>query len=333
MTEHIEIKNGLVSLVDDFLTSMVVFAAFDIDLFAPLINNKMTAQEVAAKLHLNHTTVKVMMECLAAFEILEQESDIFHLSEGYNQLFSQEYQEIKQTVCGSFGAARQWIEIANIARGIPLPVQVEKHMFSTGDGLEEYLVSVRYFNRQHTVEVAEFLTNIIESRKYITLMDLGGGHALYSLELAEKNPDLEITLVDLDKTVNISRELNKNDFRASRIRFISGDATNLSPNIGQFDVIMINDLLHSFNHDYKTRILKNCLEHLNNNGIIIISKFRYSSKEGYSVNALFSMKLHLNTGDGYLETDEELEKIAASLNCKVEAKISTYKALYIISHR
>jgi len=330
MTELVEIKNGLTSLVDEFLTSMVVFAAFDIDLFKPLINNNMTAQEVADKLHLNHTTVKVMMECLSAVEILEQESDIFHLSEGYNQLFFQEYQEIKQTVCGSFGAARQWIDIANIAKGLPLPFQVEKHMFSTGDGLEEYLASVRYFNRQHTVEVAKFLTNIIETRKYITLMDLGGGHGLYSLELAERNPQLEITLVDLEKTVNISRELNKNDSRASRIKFISGDATNLSPNLGKFDVIMINDLLHSFNHEYKIRVIKNSLEHLNSNGIIIISKFRHSAKEGYSINAFFSMKLHLNTGDGYLETDEELEQIAASLNCKVESKVDSYKAVYVI---
>ncbi|HWR40442.1 MAG TPA: methyltransferase [Patescibacteria group bacterium] len=75
-----------------------------------------------------------------------------------------------------------------------------------------------------------------------SLLDLGGGHGLYSAALARKYPDLAITLLDLPAVVPVAQETAAYFGVGDRIRVVAGDF--LQDDIGQdYDVIFCANVI------------------------------------------------------------------------------------------
>jgi hypothetical protein len=63
------------------------------------------------------------------------------------------------------------------------------------------------------------------------LVDVAGGSGIYSLALLEKNPNLEITLVDLPEVLNIARELSQTHPAKNRLHLVEGDMFEWTPSM------------------------------------------------------------------------------------------------------
>ena len=75
-----------------------------------------------------------------------------------------------------------------------------------------------------------------------SLLDLGGGHGLYSVGFAQKYPELDITLLDLPAVVPVARETAAYFGRTDRIRMVEGDF--MSGEIGSdFDVVFCANVI------------------------------------------------------------------------------------------
>jgi 2-polyprenyl-3-methyl-5-hydroxy-6-metoxy-1,4-benzoquinol methylase len=120
------------------------------------------------------------------------------------------------------------------------------------------------------------------------------------------NEHLNITIMDLAPTIEYAKrdkELSSN----TAIKFEVGDARRLDK-VAEYDVIMINDLLHSFGRDDKRNIIVNASRALKENGVLCISKFSLSDRytRGDENSYTFSLKMFLKSEEGYLAKDSEI---------------------------
>lgn|GEM_PF-1750391 len=76
------------------------------------------------------------------------------------------------------------------------------------------------------------------------LLDLGGGHGFYSIALAQKYPQLKITLFDLPQVIGLARQFITRFHMEGQINLLPGDF--LQNDIGSgYDVILCSNILHS----------------------------------------------------------------------------------------
>ncbi|MGB2842750.1 MAG: methyltransferase [Halobacteriota archaeon] len=115
---------------------------------------------------------------------------------------------------------------------------------------------------QKAVDVISALPEFKRAKK---LLDLGGGHGLYSIALHQLKPDLEVVLFDLPHVTEIAKEYLEQHGMQGKIKFIAGDFTG--DDIGNgYDIVFASDVTIS-------GILKKVYDALNENGVLIYRRW------------------------------------------------------------
>jgi precorrin-6B methylase 2 len=115
---------------------------------------------------------------------------------------------------------------------------------------------------QRAVDVVSTLPEFEKAKK---LLDLGGGHGLYSIAFSQLKPDLEVVLFDLPHVTEIAKEYLEQYGTQDKIKIIAGDFTE--DDIGNgYDIVFVSDVTIS-------GILKKVYAALNENGVLIYRRW------------------------------------------------------------
>lgn len=94
---------------------------------------------------------------------------------------------------------------------------------------------------QNTVNSCD-LTNVKH------LLDLGGGHGFYSIALAQKYPELKVTLFDLPQVIALTRQFVARFHMEKQINLLSGNFLQDDIGLG-YDAVLCSNILHSDKRD------------------------------------------------------------------------------------
>ncbi|TMP43862.1 hypothetical protein CWB96_11935 [Pseudoalteromonas citrea] len=328
------IRQNLIGKAVAYRDSMALFWVFELDLIKHLGASNLTAQALsdASKAHLSkvHALLAFMVEVSLVAHNLEDNT--FSLKAENSDYLLENYAELKDEACYFREQLEQWVNLSFPVSGTDaddseLP---ESKMFNEGNGLVEYLRMVKNANKAHAEFLADNFKDIFPSDMFNKVLDLGGGHGAYSQLIKAAFPTAEVQLVDLPNTVAASQEINKGNAAMDQVLMKVGDAFDTSTYDNNYDLILMNDLLHSFSHENKQLLVRNCVESLNNGGYLAISKVKHAFTEKEN-NFNLSIKLNVNTGTGYLESDHELENILKAQNLALYKVISHgHKVTYIV---
>ncbi len=115
---------------------------------------------------------------------------------------------------------------------------------------------------QRAVDVISTLPEFGNAKK---ILDLGGGHGLYSIAFQQLKPDLEVVLFDLPHVTEIAKEYLEQYGMQGKIKIVAGDFTK--DDIGNgYDIVFVSDVTIS-------GILKKIYDALNENGALIYRRW------------------------------------------------------------
>lgn len=107
------------------------------------------------------------------------------------------------------------------------------------------------------------------AKTHTKMLDLGGSHGLYSIELCKRNPKLKATIIDLPPVKKYADEcIVKND-AATNVSFLSSDfmKENLPKDV---DVVLAFNIIHGLNQVENETLAMKVINALNKGGIYVI---------------------------------------------------------------
>ncbi len=132
----------------------------------------------------------------------------------------------------------------------------------------------------------------------VTVIDLGGGHGGYSLELARRFSDLRAVVFDLPPVIAVTREIIAETGLGDRVTARAGDF-HTDPLGSGYDVALLFGVLVSEDDVAGVRLLRAVRESLNPGGIAVVRGLYAGPGDVAAMTAaLFDLQLLLSTGHG-----------------------------------
>lgn len=246
----------------------LVMTAWDLGLF-DLTTALISHEALAAKLGCHPQMTKMFCEALAEAGLLERSG------RGYvNSMLARTYLDAASPYCMRISMSNlkrnneRWASLGNILKNGPM-VMERKDRFDDSwiTGIAEWAETGSV--REAMSEIAA-RTDVMRWRR---LLDLGGGHGLYSVAFTVLNPELEAFVFDLPTVVPLAKKYIEL-YAADRVGTIPGDF--YKDDIGSgYDVIF-----SSFNQSGNDpSVLPMIFRALNPGGELIIRRFRDNGKD------------------------------------------------------
>ena len=152
--------------------------------------------------------------------------------------------------------------------------QIEMHqveMFAGAEAAKQYAESAK----KSTVRYRAFLSNLRTINKQRRYLDVGAGTGTLAAILAQNNPEIEITALELSPDMVVVGEQNIRSLGLQdQIKFIRGDAVDeaVIRESGPFDLIYSTYSLHHW--ESPRSVIDNLMSNLAQDGIIYVFDLR-----------------------------------------------------------
>ena len=126
---------------------------------------------------------------------------------------------------------------------------------------------------------ADELVGTLPVRVPRSLLDVGGGHAYYSIALCHRHPALRVTVVDLEPAARIGQELVAQAGLSNRIEFRTGDLAR-TPLGENHDLAFLFNVVHHLEEETCRATLRRLYASLAPGGTLVVSEpFREEEKK------------------------------------------------------
>lgn len=145
------------------------------------------------------------------------------------------------------------------------------------------------------------------------LLDLGGGHGLYSIEFCRRHPGLSATVFDLPQALEVARETVVAEGMGNRVAVQDGDF--LADAIGAgYDAALVFNILHAFPSDKNAELLNKVSGALNREGRVVIMEQLAGEVPGPTARAFARLQglNYFNDLEGQVYTFDEIAGWLAS---------------------
>lgn len=107
------------------------------------------------------------------------------------------------------------------------------------------------------------------TKSHVKMLDLGGSHGLYSIELCERNPNLNASIVDLPPVKKYADECIVKYNAAKNVSFLTADFMKDELPKG-VDIILAFNIIHGLNPAENETLAKKVYNSLNDGGMFVI---------------------------------------------------------------
>jgi len=302
----------LLQLSGGYWSSCALHAGVKLDLFTPLAEQQLSATELAGRLKCDSRGLRMLLNALAALELLEKKGESYGatpFSAKYLSRTSPDY--LGYIILHHYHLISAWAYLDEaVASGAPLRERISH--FSDEASRENFEMGM--FNL--AMQIAPRVVPKIDLSGRRRLLDLGGGPGTYAIHFCRHNPGLSAVVYDLPTTRSFAEETIARFGLAGRISFQAGDF-DLEEVPGRFDVAWLSHILHAEGAAGCAQILKKALAALEPGGLIIIQEFILDdSQDGPLFPALFSLNMLLGTPEGQSYSQGELFAMLAAAGAR-----------------
>lgn len=290
-------------LLWDAPLGLALLAGMQLDVFTPLRDGPMSAEEIAAAIGVGPSKLRALLYVLVVGGLLTVDGG----------LFSNAPEADRFLVRGrpSFIGGRH-------VQMTPLCAAVLKtaETISTGtprakpdwSAASEEAAALRSYPQ--TKARARVLMERHDFSSYRTLLDVGGGSGGLSIALTEAHPNLKATVVELARVTPVTERIVGEDGAAERVRVLSADMVS-DPLKGSFDVAILSDFIQVLPGDHPRRALRNVSSVVRPGGTVIIrGRVLDDTRLSPAIGVIQNLRL-MNQYDGAAHTEQEHRDLLA----------------------
>ncbi|MCW4006590.1 MAG: acetylserotonin O-methyltransferase [Candidatus Bathyarchaeota archaeon] len=255
--------------LDGLRRSCLIFTAWPMGLFEKT-GSPLTSKQLAEAFGCHEDMMKLFCEALVEEGLLIKISNAYvnsQLSRTYLSSESPHY--MKNTLKRMRSSANRWLKLSSILKRGPI-MQERTAIFG-----DVWLNSIAEWAEVGSVASAlNTLKENADVQSWRRVLDIGGGHALYSIGLTALNPDLEAYVFDLPRMVPIARKYTAK-YGADHVHILPGDFYK-DPVGSNYDAIF-----SSFNQSCTDPALIPILfDAAKEGGDVVLRRFRDETREG-----------------------------------------------------
>lgn len=314
-------------MASGYRACQVLLTANRLGLFESLAGGPKTAEALSARLEADSRGLRILCDALVSLRLLE------HGSEGYvNAPLAEQYLLSSSPISrvhSLLHAARlyeRWSRLYDVVKnGEPV---ADEHLDTELLGDEKaFARAMADIGRVSAVTTAESL----DLEGVDRLLDVGGGPAIYAIEVARRNPDLHVVVFDSRDTLSIATAKIRAAGLQDRISCQAGNA--LEDDLGgPYDVVFLSNVVHIYSAADNRRLLARCAAAVAAGGRLVIKDFLLDEDRlAPPGGALFAVNMLVSTEGGDCYTVAEVTDWLSAVGLRFESleEVATKSRLLI----
>jgi hypothetical protein len=298
----------LLQLSGGYWSACALHAGVKLDVFTPLAERTLTAAELAGRLRTDRRGLAMLLNALAALELLEKRGDTYAATPFAADFLSRTSpQYLGYIILHQHNLMPSW---SRLDRAVKSGSPDRERASSASDAEVRESFEMGMFNL--AMQNAPRVVPEIDLTGRRRLIDLGGGPGTYAVHFCLHNPDLTAVVYDLPSTRPFAEQIVSRFNLGGRITFTGGDfmAEKVT---GRYDVAWLSHILHGAGAQGCAVILKKAVDALEPGGLLLIQEFILDDTMDRPLYpALFSLNMLLGTPDGQAYSQGELSAMLAA---------------------
>jgi SAM-dependent methyltransferase len=295
----------LLKMSGSYWEACALHAGVKLDLFTPLAKTPATAAELAVRLGLDSRGLAMLLDALAALELLTKEGASYQATPFAAQFLAVDSAAyLGHIIQHHHHLVDSWARLDQAVRtGEPS----RRRVSHDSEEVERESFLLGMFNLAMLLAPRVVRQIDLSGRKH--LLDLGGGPGTYAIHFCQQNPDLRATVFDLPTTRPIAEKTIDTFSLQERINFVAGDFQE-DTLCGSYDVAWLSHVLHGEGEADCARMLKKAAGVLEPGGVLLVQEFILEdSRDRPLFPALFSLNMLLGTPQGKAYSTGEIKAL------------------------
>jgi SAM-dependent methyltransferase len=309
----------IIGMTSAFFDSCVLFSASDLGVFAKLAElGSADAGTLAAVLNLDQRGAHLLLDACVALELLRKDGENYANSPQSSAfLVPGSPGDLSAAIRYNRDVYPAWGKLATFVRNGKPVERPEFHLGQDPERTRTFVLSMHH----RAIAIGRSALAELELTGRTTLLDVGGGPGTYSVLIAQGNPGINCTVLDLPDVVKVAEELIRQQGCADRVKTLAGDYRTTAFPAGN-DVINFFGMLHQESPESIRALLKKAYEALEPGGVVnVMDLMTDSSHTKPKFSALFAVNMALTTENGWVFAESELiewMREAGFTDCRVK---------------
>lgn len=257
-----------------FLVSRLIVAAERLEVFRALDGKRMTADAIGAALRVHRRYLTPFLNALVSLGLLRKANDTY-----WNTPFARKYFVDERSIHWTRQFSAECVESYKALTALEKTLASGKRPASNKPHYTDRMKRDRREAEDFTQMLfhlhqgeAEALAGYLDLSRHHAVLDVGGGSGVMSIALAEKNPHLRASILDIAPVCEIAAGNARRAGLSRRVRTLAGDIRQPFP--PGYDVIMFCDI-----GAVTAANLKNAYRSLPAQGLLVLAD-RYLTDDG-----------------------------------------------------
>lgn len=292
----------LLDLARSYQPAAVLAAAVELELFEALVAEPLPAALLAQKLGCDLRGLSILLDALAALQLLERREDRYSVCSGGEAFLTAAGSNSMLAMAQhQANCLRRWAQLAGVVK-TGQPAARTPSIRGEGGDQEAFIGAMNNVS----APLADQVIRAIQPLQFRHLLDVGGASGTWTMAFLRACPSATATLFDLPEVVPMARRKLEQEGVIDRVRLVAGDFLNDTLPPGA-DLVWVSAIVHQNSRDQNRRLFANLFQALQPGGRIAIRDILMNSTRTKPVaGALFAVNMLVATQGGGTYTFEEL---------------------------
>lgn len=304
MNQYQQNMDPIDAISNGYRQAQVLFTANRLDIFSTLGEQSLSSEELAEKLKADPRAMRILCDALVAIGVLDKSEGVYRNNQLSKVYLLPDSQQNKIGIL-RHGAKlyETWGRLFDVVlTGKPVACEsIDPRLQGDERIFAQAMADVGRVSAKMTAEA-------LDLRRVKKALDVGGGPGLYAIAFAQKQPDLQVYILDNEKTLQVAQENITRAGLEDQVHPLPGDA--LQDEYGEgYDFILLSNFIHIYSSETNAGVIQKCARALAPNGRVCVKDFILDENRVHPPGgALFAINMLVNTEEGDCYTAEDVSK-------------------------